>query len=108
MNMDRSTTLILLTTVILLWTGIATGLAIAAPASSQQSPQKQVVTNDSALGPVADESSLASRFPSLQRALIIACITNFIVIIFALLFYFAKRRMIRFAPARAIRNQQEN
>lgn len=50
---------------------------------------------------------LAVRFPSLQRALIILTIINFVIIVFGLMMYLVKRRMQQFSPASLARLNQE-
>ena len=51
--------------------------------------------------------ALAVRFPSLQRALIILTIINFVIIVFGLMMYLVKRRMQQFSPASMVRINQK-
>ncbi len=76
--------------------------------SPEQTSEHQTlnVTDKPATGtPTVDKLSV--QFPKLQRALIIATIINFIIIIFGLLMYLIKRRMQQFSPASIARLNQE-
>lgn len=53
------------------------------------------------------DETLESRFPYLQRALIILTIINFVAVIFASLMYLVKRRMQQFSPAPLAKLNQE-
>ena len=79
---------------------------IAAPQnkeSTTSSPVSVQTNNSSSL-----DNTLTTRFPYLQRALIIATIVNFVVIVFALLFYIVKRRMNQFSPVSVMRTRQQD
>ena len=71
-----------------------------APPASVTSEETQPLTLASL------ETQLVTQFPYINRALIIGSIINFVIIIFALLLYIAKRKMNRM-PAMALRNQEE-
>jgi len=61
-------------------------------------PDTQINSGIDAAITTTAPGSIAAGFPSLERALIIATIVNFVVILFGLILYFAKRRMQQFSP----------
>lgn len=70
-------------------------------ASPEESAPSETIAETSGL------DGLAVRFPSLQRALIILTIINFVIIVFGLMMYLVKRRMQQFSPASLARLNQE-
>jgi hypothetical protein len=92
---------------LILMTVFSLSQAVAAPIDNSD-PQSAGVKTTSATNqsPAIDKppspsetDELAIRFPKLERALIIATIVNFIIIIFGLAMYLGKRRMQQFSPA---------
>lgn len=71
--------------------------------STTSSPVSAQTNNSTSL-----DSTLTTRFPYLQRALIIATIVNFVVIVFALLFYIIKRRMSQFSPVSIMKTRPQD
>lgn len=88
------------------------GFLIIAPAVVVADQKQETVTSSPAIEQANQSASLgttlAARFPHLQRALIIATIINFVIIVFGLMMYLVKRRMNQFSPASVMRTKQED
>ena len=91
---------------LLLGTLLIVPAVFAAPQNKESttSPPASAKSNNS----TSLDSTLTTRFPYLQRALIIATIVNFVVIVFALLFYIIKRRMSEFSPVTIMRTRPQD
>lgn len=81
----------------------------AANQTSNTSPTSAADNAQVTTGPTTSSlDALTTQFPSLQRALIILTIINFIIIVFGLMMYLVKRRMQQFSPASMVRLNPES